>query len=424
MRRIFQIVAFLRTFTVGIMTPVLALALLAHGASITTISLLLGAYSLTVIIMEFPSGVFADLCGRKNAFLLSMFIYMVCFSTVLFSKSMPMLLLAMVANGLGRAFSSGSLDALAIDDAVANGGVLAKVTGQLSILESAGLAAGALTGGWLSGIGEAYIGNILGSLVLYGVLFFLTLFFVKEQRIQEKREEATAGSRIGMQVKESIAFMAQKGLVRVLLVFSFLTGFAMLAIETYWQPALSALSPAAWLLGAVSFAGFFSVIFGSKVVERLLVKSLERGAMWMLACKALFGVSLIVLLFQFQTPLFIGVYMLAYLFMGGGSVAENTLLNEMVDSNQRASVLSLFSFILQVGGLFASLIGYVVSAKINYRYMWLIAGVLLLIGVVVLAIVYARQRRKAVMNNVQQPSADKAEETSEVQPCAPESAQP
>ena len=426
MRRIFQIVVFIRTFTTGIMVPVLALALLAHGASISTISLLLGAYSLTVIVMEFPSGVFADLSGRKKAFLLSLVLYLVCFLIVLFSKSIVALVIAMVANGLGRAFSSGSIDALAIDDSVANGGVLAKVTGQLSILESAGLAAGALTGGWLSGIGERYTGNILASLALYVLLFFLSLFFVKEHRTQE--EHVTQGddgfSRIRMQVRESLSFMAQKGLVRMLFVFAFITGFALLSIETYWQPALNALSPAPWLLGAVSFAGFFCVILGSKAIEHLLMKRPEGGTALLLGLKALFGICLILLVSQFQAPFFIGVYMLAYLFLGGGSVAESTLLNQAAPASQRASILSLFSFVLQIGGLFASLIGYVVSAQTNFRNMWLIAGVLLLIGAGAFALVYARQRSRAVAENKPELPVEDQTEAPKAQPCETEVVQP
>lgn len=58
MSRVNQIAILLRNLATGILAPVLTLVLLANGASISTISLLLGAYSLTVILFEFPSGVF------------------------------------------------------------------------------------------------------------------------------------------------------------------------------------------------------------------------------------------------------------------------------------------------------------------------------------------------------------------------------
>ncbi len=428
MRRSFQIIVFLKSFATGVMAPVLALALLAHGASISTISLLLGAYSFTVIAAEFPSGVFADLCGRKKAFLLSTLLALLCYCLLLFSKTIPFLLCAMVIHGLSRAFSSGSIDALAIDDAVANGGVLAKVTGQLSILESAGLAAGALSGGFLSGLGALYEGNLIANLAIYALLFLLTVCCVHEQT-HARAEQAENGNggfrRLGLHVKESLSFAAQKGMVRMLFVFSFITGFALISIETYWQPALNALSPAPWLLGVVSFAGFFCVILGSKAIERMLIKRPDGGTALLLGCKALVGIWLMLLVSQFRTHFFIAAYMLAYLFLGGGSVAENTLLNQATPASQRASILSLFSFVLQIGALFASLIGYVVSAQTNFRNMWLIAGALLLLGVAAFALVYVHQRRRAMSKKEPEPPVeDKTEEVPVVQPCSTESIQP
>ncbi len=411
MRRIFQIIAFVKSFATGVMIPVLALALMAHGASISTISLLLGAYSFTVIVAEFPSGVFADLCGRKKAFLLSTVFYVACYGILLFSQSIVVLFCAMVANGLGRAFSSGSIDALAIDDAVASGGEVAKATAQLSILESAGLAAGALAGGLLSAIGSHYEGNLIVNGILYVLLFLLALLCVREHVAHtEHTAQVTGVSRIRAQVRESISFMAQKGLVRMLFVLTFITGFALLSVETYWQPALLTMSPASWLFGAVSFAGFFCVILGSKAIERLLLKQPEGGTVLLLILKALLGGCLVLLVSQFQAPFFIGVYMLAYLFLGGGSVAENTLLNQAAPASQRASILSLFSFVLQIGGLLASLIGYVVSAQTNFRNMWLIGGALLLIGAGASALVYAKQRRRVAENRQPELPVEKQEE--------------
>ena len=428
MRRSYQIIVFLKSFAAGIMAPVLTLALLAHGASIGTVSLLLGTYSFTVIMAEFPSGVFADLCGRKKAFLLSTVLALLSYALLLVSKTIPFLFIAMVIHGLSRAFSSGSIDALSIDDAVSNGGALVKVTGRLAILESAGLAAGALTGGFLSGLGALYEGNLLANVTIYALLSLLTICCVREQpRAQvEQTEKGGAGfRRLGEHVKGSLSFMTQKGIVRVLFVFSFVTGFALLSVETYWQPALVALSPASWLLGAVSFAGFFCVIVGSKAIERLLMKRPESGTALLLGFKALLGVCLVLLVLQFQAPFFIGVYLFAYLFLGGASVAESTLLNQAAPASQRASILSLFSFVLQIGGLIASLCGYVVSTQTDFRNMWLIAGALLLLGTGIFALIYAKQRNRAFEKKEPELShQNQPEEAPEAQPCPTEIIQP
>lgn len=391
MGRIFQLLVFLKSFATGIVIPVLTLALLEHGSSFSTVSLVLGAYSFTVIAAEFPSGLFADLWGRKKAFLLSAVLYFLSFGIMLFSQSLSLVFGAMIVNGLGRAFSSGSIDALAIDDGM-NRGELAKVTAQLSILGSAGLALGALAGGFLSGIGTRYEGNLVANLAIYALLFGLTLAYVREQPQAYHDKTAEEFGRIGAQVRESLSFMRQSGKVSMLFILEFITGFALFAIETYWQPGLVSLASGSWVLGVVSFSGFLCVILGSRLTEGLLMRWPKSDIGLLLGGKMLFGASLTLLAFQFQISFFIGVFALAYLFLGGGSVVENTLLNREAPASRRASILSLFSFVLQMGGLSASLCSYIVSTQSNFRNLWLIAGVMLMVGAGVSALVYRRIR--------------------------------
>lgn len=396
MRKIFQLIVFIKNLSTGIMIPILTLALLKHGASINTVSLLIGAYSFTVIVAEFPSGLFADLCGRKKTFMISMVLYLLCFSIILFTESRIFLFVAMILNGLGRAFSSGSIDALAIDDTIALGGVLVKVTARLSVLENAGLAMGALVGGLLSNIGTRYEGNLFASLLLY-VLLLVLAFFVQEQEHMEEESEVVQKLDflyIYNQIKEVFSFMKQKGTVRLLLLFSFITGFALLAIETYWQPALLEITSLSWILGGVSFFCFACVMAGSRLAEYILSQYSHAGERLLIGLKASMGVGLIILAFQTKIPTFIGVYMLIYFFVGSCSVVENTLLNSAAPTQQRASIMSMFSFVLQVGGLLASLCGYVVSTNSDYRNIWYVAGSILLLGAAIYEWIFLQNKLK------------------------------
>ncbi|HOP10316.1 MAG TPA: MFS transporter [Oscillospiraceae bacterium] len=388
MRKIFLIITFLKSFSVGVMMPVLALSLIAHGASINTISLLLGTYSLTALFAEFPSGIFADICGRKKSALLAYFLSAVSFVFLLFSNTLWLLFLSMVFTGLGRAFASGSMDALIIDDTVSKGITLVKVTSRLSIFESAGLAAGALAGGCLSGIIQRYTANILTGLIINVLLLMVLIFFVKEKH--SDLENKPNKNKIGIQIKNSLSFLSQKGLVRILLVFTILTGTALFSVETYWQPAFSEISSASWLLGVTSFTGFAFVILGSKIAECFLAKKPNFSVLWLIINKLIFGILLSLFMLQNQIPLFIGMYVFIYFFVGNGNVTENTLLNQIVSPDQRASILSLFSFILQAGGIITALLGYIVSTQTNYRVIWLIAGILLILGVGLCVLLYRR----------------------------------
>ncbi len=65
-----------------------------------------------------------QICGRKGRLLLSAALSFLSYCLMLFFQSMAMLFCAMVSNGSGRAFSTGCIDALAIDDLGTNDGTL------------------------------------------------------------------------------------------------------------------------------------------------------------------------------------------------------------------------------------------------------------------------------------------------------------
>ena len=380
MRKSVQLIYLLRFFGTGIILPVLSLLLLSRGATIETISLVIGLYSLTVILAEFPSGVFADLYGRKHAFLLSCVLSLASYCLFFFSRSVPVLLVGMVLNGLSRAFASGSIEALMIDQAHEQQIPLERVTARLSILESAGFASGALSGGLLAEIGTRYNGNLLANIVLSSLLIVLTLVFVHEAA--PKRAKHAASSHLTLfraQIRESVSFARQAGIVRILLVLCVLMGFALNAIEIYWQPALLAYQTPAWVFGTVSFGGFAFVMLGSWLSERLLRKRNHAGVGLLLLLKAALGLGLVAFSLVRGRFAFIGVYLALYLLIGGSGVVENTLLNSLAPPSHRASILSLFSLVLQLGGLLASAGGYFASQYASYSSLWQIAGLLLLL---------------------------------------------
>lgn len=391
MRKSIQLILLCKNIATGILSSVLTLALLQHGANIRTVSLLIGLYSFTVILAEFPSGVFADLYGRKTSFLFSAALSAVSYVLLFLSASAALLCAAIVLNGLGRAFSSGSLDALVIDQRDSYGKSVQWITSRLAIIESAGLAAGALLGGLLAGFGTRYLGNLGVNACIFVCLFFITLFFVQESPRSKTEGRFSADLRqFGAQTKGSLLFLKRKGTVRTLFALTLATGFALSPVETYWQPALSAMRSPAWLFGAVSFSGFAIVILGSWASERLLSRFERFGVTLLLAFKALFGAGLVLLLFQGRQITFIAVYLAVYLMVGGASVAESTLLNRLAPDTHRAGILSLANLVLQIGGLVAALCGYFMSTYSRYQNMWPLGGAILIVCAAVFAALHRR----------------------------------
>ena len=119
----------------GMIVPVMSLIYLEHGASIENLAIFITIYSITVIVLEVPSGMMADVLGRKKIFILSHIALMVYYITTLYSNSAVLLVFANLFHGIGRAFGSGSLEALLIDKAIEKQGAdnLKKINSQLIV---------------------------------------------------------------------------------------------------------------------------------------------------------------------------------------------------------------------------------------------------------------------------------------------------
>ena len=92
--------------------PFLILVLLAKGLSFFQIGLLVAFRELAINLFEIPSGVVADLWGRRRAMIVSFCAYIASFLIFAVANELPMLALAMFFFSIGEAFRSGTHKAM------------------------------------------------------------------------------------------------------------------------------------------------------------------------------------------------------------------------------------------------------------------------------------------------------------------------
>ncbi|MEE9256846.1 MAG: MFS transporter [bacterium] len=95
--------------------PFLILAFREKGLSFFQIGLLIGFREVCVNLFEVPSGVVADLYGRRRAMIFSFLAYIASFLLFGFAASLAALFAAMFAFALGEAFRSGTHKAMIFD---------------------------------------------------------------------------------------------------------------------------------------------------------------------------------------------------------------------------------------------------------------------------------------------------------------------
>uniref|UniRef100_UPI003AF55CC2 MFS transporter n=1 Tax=Candidatus Allofournierella excrementavium TaxID=2838591 RepID=UPI003AF55CC2 len=283
-------------------------------------------------------------------------------------QGMAAVLAAMAFQGLARAFSSGSLDALVVEEfLLKNGaGALPKCTARISALTSIGLAMGCLAGGGV----YALTGRLWTALALKGALVLAMLVLgagLEEHPVERGQEEPNPAAQLA-------ATLRSPGLVRALVLWPAAFAPSLFAVEVFYQPRFEQLlnsSAAGWALGTLSAGAFYASAAGAVLAPRLMRRpTLGR----LLGVSALVGAGLMALSAAGTPVLFVAFYFLFYVINGSTDYLTSTLMNEAAPPSQRATLLSAGSLTLQLGGLAASPLLSAGAAVGTIPQVWLAAG--------------------------------------------------
>lgn len=323
--------------------------LAARGYSLAQIGFAETVFHITSLLLEIPSGVLADLFGRKKMLLMSSFFRMIGNVVMIFSDNLFMVCLSIAFHAASYNFASGSGDALAYDSLklvqkeayyenyASNQLIIYRLCSGLSTM-CAGFAL-------LIGHRAAYGTDILMSAVQIAIL--LSLY---EARVSDG--EGSQAERMTDSVKTallkcflaSLSFMKRERKAIALMFVNSLVGALDILLLFFLQAKLPAAGMPVWGLGFALFFMEMGGIFGAKIILKW------KG----LRYRSVFAVTAVLVLF--------GVIVehseMYLLMMAGGFIAAfsddalqvrtNTILQDMFPSEQRATLISMESFTFSV----------------------------------------------------------------------------
>lgn len=372
---------FLHWFAVGIGTTVMSLMMLSKGSTVETLGLITGIYSIFIVAFEFPSGVLSDMIGQKKIYLFSVALSIVGYSIVLFTNSLLWLFMGFAFYGISRAFSSGSVEALFISRYITNHGKdsLHQFMSALNIGETLGLAIGALLGGLIPLAWEhvfpfhnKYNGNLVIQLSVLIILFFISLFFVTDPHAGTRHRISLI-----MHIRNSLSVVTHNRNLVLLILGTAVWGFCFNAIELYWQPRVKLIlggESKTWIFGIINSAYFLAALIGVGIINLILGTRNRKPNIILFAGRLSIGLLIILLSFQSDIFLFSSVYLSLFMINGMMNIPEGTLLNTLIPDENRSSLLSLTSLMLQVGGISGSLLFSALVGTMNIGGVWVLSG--------------------------------------------------
>ncbi len=383
---------------VGVVSPVLVLLILSKNVSLGESGLVMSALSAAVVALELPSGIVSDRIGRKRTYLIAQALFLCSFVLLLFAGDFGSVLVSFLFFGAARAFASGSIESDFIDSYLARHGGerLDRLITGMGVGETLGLALGALIGGVLPALAKGLLPgrneftlNIAFQILLTLILIGMTVFF-HEAKGERKQTP------IGEFLKEASLTVRRSGALKILLAGAFVWGFAFLSIELYWQPRLRDIladKGQTAIFGYLNGAYFIVATLGTLLGGRLIARYKPDNFLVMAAFRAVLGTFLAILAFQSAVALFSVFYLLIMGANGMLSVPESTEFNLGIPEEKRASLLSLSSLVMQLGGIFASLLFSLVVASVGIKSVWIVSGALFALSAVPYALRAKGKRR-------------------------------
>lgn len=315
----------------------------SRGFSLVEISMAETVFHLVSLLLELPSGILADVFGRKRMLLVSAMLRMAANVAMIFSGS---LLTVCVSIGLTAAsynFASGTGDALAYDSLKSAG-----QAGRFDRYESSQLTIYRLCGGLstlCAGLALSLGYKIAyGSSLVTGLVQLLVLSGLQEVRIQEFHADSTLAQRLLLCAKESLGFLKAGARPLLLMFANSLVGAMDTLLLFFLQAKLPERGIPQWALGLALLVMALGGVAGAR-----LILAASRWRFPQVFAAATAAVLLGILLEHAPMyPLMILGGFLAAAADDALQVRTNALLQSMFPSQQRATLTSVESFTFSV----------------------------------------------------------------------------
>jgi len=360
---------------------IFVLFLLANNLNMTQVMILETIFTITVFILEIPSGVFADRVGRKISLVLSNLSLSISFLIFGLGHSFFTFLIAQIFNALFWALKSGADSAFIYDS-------LKEIKKEKEYIRIFGFGNSI----WMFVLaGLSIIGTFLSTYFEYRILFFISAGFsfigflialtFKEPPINKKLQETNYLKHI----KNAIKFIYKHKYIRNIIIYYGL--FASLSYLTYFliQPYYNSTNYSLNLLGIAMACYFIFNGFGNIFAQEIIKNFTEKNLLFLL----LFLSSIFFICIYLFTPLIaIVLISLISLLSGIRDVFIENVIHQHTDSHHRSTVLSIQSISRSIMyAIFAPLIGLITDIY-SASFAFLLIGVCMFIFLIYIVFLF------------------------------------
>lgn len=357
--------------------PIFTLFFMALGYSLSTIVLVTSSlFYLTWGVFTVPTGIFADIYGRKKALIIGSSFFLLGSLLIILSKPMWVFVLSWFIIGLGAAFSDGATSALLYDTLVKlkRKDEFKKIQGKALFYVHMALGISALIGAYV------YTINIRLPFVLVActsLICFIYSLALEESYVPKKK------SSFLKKLKESAHFSWTDKKVRWIIAYdSVVITMYFVFFRNLIQPYLISTGLGVASLGLLFALYRFVSAIGSKISHKFENKLGEYNTLFVLPL--LFSI-IFFLLGKYVSFIGVGIMFAMFLVVGLYAPVVSGFINKHTHTDKRATVLSIKSIVQYSYQAFLIIALAIISEKFGMSNMlYTCSAILLLAGIVLI----------------------------------------
>ena len=355
----YVVLTLLSTFASSFIWGINTLFLLNAGLTITQAFTANAFFTGGQVIFEIPTGVVADTRGRRLSYLLgaaTLFVSTLAYLWLWKIKG-PFWAWAIVSIvlGLGFTFFSGATEAWLVDGLKASGfeGDLDSVFAKGSIATGFAMLTGTLAGGFVAQFTNLGVPYLLRAGAL-AMTFVLAFFFMRDEGFKQKKRTSLI-KEMSSVFSDAIEFGMRKAPVRWMMFSGIFGGGVSIYAFYAMQPYLLNLYGNNAGYGIAGIAA--SIVAGAQIVGGVLVPYAgrifaKRTTFFFIATVISVAALAAIAIFN-NFYLVLAVFAVWSLIFAATTPIRQSYLNELLPSQQRATILSTDNMLASAGGVFA-----------------------------------------------------------------------
>lgn len=329
-------IGFFRFFLICM--PVIVPFYQSNGLTLTEVFLLQGAFSATIVLSEIPSGYWADVVGRKKSVVIGTVLFTAGFWIYSFSHGFYGFLVAEIIMGAGAAFVSGADSALVYESLVALNETerYKSIEGKRIAVESFSETDASILGGFVA------VYSLRLPFVLEAAVTTFSIFLAISLHEPPREKSAVNGSHVKQLIDIMKFSLHENKKVKWLIIYGSIMGVSTLVLVWLYQPYFKLVGlPIEWF--GIAWAGV-NLSTGLFSHSAAAIEKKVGGNLSLILLPIIF-VAATTILGSFVSVYALGAILLAQFIRGFSRPVLLDYVNRLVESDRRATVLSIKNLI-------------------------------------------------------------------------------